>query len=883
MIFQQFCQWKFRPLLAIAAMLLHESERVEPQWCHSKTHCSGSRVVFSKSTSSKCYCDNACFETFHDCCPDYVSACGKQNSTGHEDEEKTTFSSWWECVPLGLAFNEGCLVIGPTGVWMIHKCPSTWPSDRTKRICENATEESHTYPIVDSLPVVADNRFTYRNYHCAICHGVKKYSTWEVILDNGGTFKNIGPAENQQRRYCVGQEKYISGCSDVSHYSYKDCLNGPIEVVVDSVSKNYFKNKACAACNGQAEARFWSMAYVCASLPEGFSIVMNIRSPDTTATSRIVEERCPEGKVFDKILEFCRLGYETSGDDILPNEFLIIFWFWLRPPVLFNIFELRYPLRTALTTNFNLMPSQISSMKFHNQDINGNYIVTTFRLTLTPFQALLLDGEQSRLNISGKSRRFIKLLNLNVNFTLHFRNQSFPVIKSISKRLSCFEGRVLKSDEYQRDDKTGVVFENKTRNRQHFPPKDYYILGGEEGNITICRKLVFSHCTKAKGYSYVPLRRGEYVIFSNLSLYHNGTNRLFDFGEYQISEDINEINASSPNGFDPERNEVRFENRIFLTHATLAICLPYQRGFNVTVTQHRPKRSEYAIVILTFIGFGISIIWLLLLLITYGIFEKLRTIPGLNLINLCFSLLLYHLVWLVGTGHSNMRTLCTVIAILDHYLILVSFVAMSVISYHSCLVFSQSFAIVKTTKAKARRTILKYSAIVWCCPAIFVATCVIVDKTRVFAINYGTDCWLGTKNAKLYLFLLPIASLLLYNMSAFIRTAASLCRHQTQMAVLQKKRRQNLLICAKLSSVVGFPWILAFFGVVFPAVVAFEYLFVIFVCLQGLYIGVAFLCNIKTMKLYKNRWNKKREKRGGTNIEMTALSGKKRTYHISSK
>ena len=58
----------------------------------------------------------------------------------------------------------------------------------------------------------------------------------------------------------------------------------------------------------------------------------------------------------------------------------------------------------------------------------------------------------------------------------------------------------------------------------------------------------------------------------------------------------------------------------------------------------------------------------------------------------------------------------------------------------------------------------------------------------------------------------------------------SLCLHQTQMAVLQKKRRQNLLICAKLSSVVGFPWISAFFGIVFPTIVAFEY-FVRYICL----------------------------------------------------
>ena len=33
------------------------------------------------------------------------------------------------------------------------------------------------------------------------------------------------------------------------------------------------------------------------------------------------------------------------------------------------------------------------------------------------------------------------------------------------------------------------------------------------------------------------------------------------------------------------------------------------------------------------------------------------------------------------------------------------------------------------------------------------------------------------------------------------------------------------------------------------------------------------------MKLYKNRWNKKREKRGGTNIiELSSLSGKKNEH-----
>ena len=138
---------------------------------------------------------------------------------------------------------------------------------------------------------------------------------------------------------------------------------------------------------------------------------------------------------------------------------------------------------------------------------------------------------------------------------------------------------------------------------------------------------------------------------------------------------------------------------------------------------------------------------------------------------------------------------------------------------------------------------------------MFVVICVALDETETFVVDYGTNCWLGTANAKLYLFLLPLALLLQYNIFAFIKTAVSLSRHERERRNLQQKGRQNLLICTKLATLVGFPWLFAFFGVLFPDVEAFEYLFVVFVCLQGLYIGMAFLFNKKTWKLYRDGFN----------------------------
>jgi uncharacterized membrane protein len=129
----------------------------------------------------------------------------------------------------------------------------------------------------------------------------------------------------------------------------------------------------------------------------------------------------------------------------------------------------------------------------------------------------------------------------------------------------------------------------------------------------------------------------------------------------------------------------------------------------------------------------------------------------------------------------------------------------------------------------------------------------LLGKTETILVNYGTNCWLGTVNAKLYLFLLPLAILLFFNIATFIRTAAlSLYRHEKDrpQTLQRKEGKQNLLICTKFATLVGSTRLIAFLAVLFPNVEAFEYLFVIFVCLQGLYIGMAFLFNKKTLNRY---------------------------------
>ena len=814
---------------------------------------------------TKCFYDRACFAIFSDCCPDYEERCGPQKLP----EPKT---SVWKCVDW--KWHRSCSIEGVTGVWMVYKCPTDWSVEETRSRCENAPTKfslQFLYPIEDHIPVVGTNGYTFRNEFCALCNGMKNYTAWDLrvsspvlppegldlnsqlkfIEKNGGVIDHISIENEQPSRSCYGRN-YIDNCSLTNDTSYKACVKGPVGIVNSRKSALglRFKNTACAKCNGYPGLTEIYTAGGCV-LPksETFSLVFNIKNTGKkVTTSTVVFKGCPRGTVYDTNLKFCREGYVVFSSGRLINEFLLLLW--LKQPEIKLIIQGSY-LKLALTSQFFLQPSQISTVTMHRQYSSNDYVVATCRFTLTPFQSLIMTNQhRTKLNFTSKQSAFLKLLNFSGNFSIVEKNYSLSVVNVISKQLSCYGKRTFGMHEYKITNKTDKLVVNETR--EVLSLNDYTLRKQEDGNITLCRKLVLSDCLEG---AYVPLNATEYMVFSNLSVYHNATSSIFEFGDYLISE--------HPNKEDSNDSYIR-ENSILSKSSLISVCLPFKDTFNITKTGM--ASSSRGLRILTIIGFSISIICLVLLLITYGLFQELRTVPGKNLMNLSFPLLLSQLMWLIGTAFVKKGTACKVFAILEHYFLLVSFVAMSVMSYHTCHVFSKPF--VGRIASKSSRRFMKYSAFVWIIPAMFVAICIALDETNVFFVDYGTNCWLGTANAKLYLFLLPLALLLLYNIYAFIKTVVGLSRHGKERKTLQQKEaRQNLLVCTKLATLVGFPWLFAFFGVLFPDVEAFEYLFVVFVCLQGLYIGMAFLFNKKTWKLYRNRFNISRRVRPGSHAK----------------
>ena len=840
--------------------------------CNTSSQCTGNHTLFENASSYyNCYCDNACYETFQDCCPDFVKTCGEQKKTSTKNSQPL-----WKCLAVGdwevTLSTFGRRLIGPSGIWMIANCSRNWALDETRTRCENASEK-FSFPVEDFLPVVGKNGFTYRNKHCAECNEETSYESWEIVvtesitppkefnlndrlrfvLENGGEIRYIGPRADIPRRYCAGA-RYVDSCSDTSHSAYQECSNGPVETVGDW-NRGYFKNEACALCNGETTAfgdrsieRSSGLVPVFANthdihvLPKKFSdLFFGPVEPTRRGVTvhRKATKNCSEGLVYDDILKHCRQGVITNIGDTLSDVFLIILSFKSGaieiPLPLVNITK---HLKLSLINRFALKPNQLTGLKFYGQYLNMSF-VATFHLTLTPYQEFILDNENNtlNLNISTESTKFLGLLKFTTNFTMQSGGYRFPVIKLVSKQLACFQGGKLQSHEYEHDNISGNVIEKATG--KVFPKNEYKILRNIGGNITICRRLVLSGCHDG---AFVTLYEYEYFLYKNLTIFHYQTNRTFNFGEYQI------IEAGSSN----RTNADKFQNASFPKTSAIAICLPFRKTFNTTEKIKVVTKSDtgYPLRILTLICFSISILFLFILLLTYWMFKELRTLPGLNLMSLAVSMLLSQVIWLVGTANFMNTKTCEVLGIIEHYLLLVAFMAMSVISYHSCTVFSRPFG---RSSNNMRTQFVKYSSMAWISPAIFIAVCVTLDQTEATFDIYGTTCWLSTGKAVLYLFILPAAVIMLFNIVTFIKTALALC-NRSDSQLLRKNRKQNLIACTKLATLVGFPWLFAFFGVIFPDIEAFEYLFVVFVCLQGFYMGVAFVCNKKTIQLYKNWW-----------------------------
>ncbi|XP_070700148.1 adhesion G-protein coupled receptor G2 [Pempheris klunzingeri] len=267
-----------------------------------------------------------------------------------------------------------------------------------------------------------------------------------------------------------------------------------------------------------------------------------------------------------------------------------------------------------------------------------------------------------------------------------------------------------------------------------------------------------------------------------------------------------------------------------------------------------PLTSRLQATILTFItyiGCGISAIFLSITLLTYLAFGKLRKdIPSKILIQLCLALLLLNLVFLVDAWlalYPEAVGLCISTAWFLHYFLLVAFTWMGLEAVHMYL------ALVKVFNSYVSRYMLKFSLVGWGVPMIVVIIVIAIDKNNYGLVSYGkfsdgtSDdfCWLRNDIAFYVAVAAYFCVIFLFNLIIFIVVLVQLCRikRQNPHNVLHRTTLQDARSVAGITILLGLTWGFAFFAWG-PVNLAFMYLFAICNSLQGFFIFV-FHCAVK--------------------------------------
>ncbi|XP_073918608.1 adhesion G-protein coupled receptor G2 isoform X2 [Castor canadensis] len=285
---------------------------------------------------------------------------------------------------------------------------------------------------------------------------------------------------------------------------------------------------------------------------------------------------------------------------------------------------------------------------------------------------------------------------------------------------------------------------------------------------------------------------------------------------------------------------------------TICTC-SHLTSFSVLLDLSRtslPPGQMMALTFITYIGCGLSSVFLSVSLVTYVAFEKIRRdYPSKILIQLCAALLLLNLVFLLDSWIAlyNMRGLCISVAVFLHYFLLVSFTWMGLEAFHMYL------ALVKVFNTYIRKYILKFCIVGWGVPAVVVSIVLIISPDNYGLGSYGKFpngtpddfCWINS-NAVFYITVVGyFCVIFLLNVSMFIVVLVQLCRikKKKQLGAQRKTSIQDLRSIAGLTFLLGITWGFAFFAWG-PVNITFMYLFAIFNTLQGFFIFI-FYCVAK--------------------------------------
>ena len=289
---------------------------------------------------------------------------------------------------------------------------------------------------------------------------------------------------------------------------------------------------------------------------------------------------------------------------------------------------------------------------------------------------------------------------------------------------------------------------------------------------------------------------------------------------------------------------------------------------------------------LTYIGCFLSVLGTLAILITYGLFSELRTLPSKILMNLSVCLLATSLLFIIGgpvVQHFPDPDLCTAVAICLHFFYLAQFTWMSIFSFEMVRGFHLASKFISDSTRKKCQLLLCYIIFGWTLPVIIGVTCIGLNFSGRGLVLYGIlsdgrvgSCWINHFNSFIVAFLVPLLLSIVTNLVTFIIVTVLLCKASRNKSKQSKSNYSALIrVWLAILSITGLTWIFGFIAIPNQGNWA-TYPFVIFNSSQGFIIFIAFLATKKTFLLYRDLISGRRSKKtltsklsASSNIQLT--------------
>ncbi|KAJ8039149.1 G-protein coupled receptor Mth2 [Holothuria leucospilota] len=275
--------------------------------------------------------------------------------------------------------------------------------------------------------------------------------------------------------------------------------------------------------------------------------------------------------------------------------------------------------------------------------------------------------------------------------------------------------------------------------------------------------------------------------------------------------------------------------------------------------EDRKYETNTAYFIVTNLCCVIAVLCLILTFLVYLITSSLRNTFGTVMMIFVLSFALgLTFIQFIDPYIVHITWLCETLAILTHWLWLSVFAWMSVLAFD----LRETFKIknMRVVNKINRKKLSSYFAIGWGLPSVIVSVCVIVWTSGSVSLFYGSHkggiCWIYESAAAAVVISGPLIFCLFVNVILFTMIIKGILAHrQTSTAARLYSNQTNgsisaLFITIKISVLMGFTWM---FGYIAPLanIDEFNFLFYLFILLQGISIFALFGASKRVRKLWK--------------------------------